>query len=120
LCIPDISELLRNGFDEAVARDLYAQGEAVVVWVMLQLAVLAHQKAVASSEVHPSTPSGAIPVYQKEPSRKRCLLNFLRNQWRYMNYVSYSGYSGEDRFGFSPNSLFNLIQDKSDQAPTPQ
>jgi hypothetical protein len=35
-----------------------------------------------------------------------------------MNYVSVSGYSGEDRFGFAPNSLFNLIQDKSDQAPT--
>ncbi|MDR0704594.1 MAG: hypothetical protein LBF88_06350, partial [Planctomycetaceae bacterium] len=37
--------------------------------MMLQLAVLAHQKAVASCEV---SPSGAIPVYQKEPSRKRC------------------------------------------------
>jgi hypothetical protein len=72
LSIPDISELLRDGFDEAVARDLYSQGEEVVVWVMLQLAVLAQQKAVASFEVHPSTPSGAIPVYQKEPFRKRC------------------------------------------------
>jgi hypothetical protein len=72
LSIPDISELLRDGFDEAVARNLYAQGEEVVFWVMLQLAALVQQKAVASSEVSPSTPSGAIPVYQKEPSRKRC------------------------------------------------
>jgi hypothetical protein len=72
LSIPDISELLRDGFNEAVARNLYAPGEEIVVWVMLQLAVLAHQKAVASSEVHPSTPSGAIPVYLKEPSKKRC------------------------------------------------
>jgi hypothetical protein len=61
--------LLRDGFEEAVARNLYAQGEEVVVWVMLQLAVLAHQKASQSCEV---SPPGAIPVYQKEPSRKRC------------------------------------------------
>jgi hypothetical protein len=72
LSIPDISELLRDGFDEAVARNLFAPGEEVVVRVMLQFAVLAHQKASQSCEVSPSTPSGAIPVYQKEPSRKRC------------------------------------------------
>jgi hypothetical protein len=39
---------------------------------MLQLAVLAQQKAGQSCEVSPSTPSGSIPVYPKEPSKKRC------------------------------------------------
>ena len=68
----DISDLLRTGFDESVARELYAQGEEVVIWVMLQLAVLAQQSSAPSCPVHPSTPSGAIPVYEKEPSKKRC------------------------------------------------
>jgi transposase-like protein len=68
----DISDLLRNGFDESVARELYACGEEVVVWVMLQLAVLAQGTGSSSCVVPPSTPSGAIPVYQKEPSKKRC------------------------------------------------
>jgi hypothetical protein len=39
--LPDISTLLSGDFDEAAARELYAQGEEVVVWVMLQLAALA-------------------------------------------------------------------------------
>jgi hypothetical protein len=72
LSLPEISDLLRDGFNATVARELYAQGEEVVVWVMLQLAVLAQQKGNQSCEVSPSTPSGAIPVYQKEPSKKRC------------------------------------------------
>jgi hypothetical protein len=79
LSLPEISELLRDGFNETIARDLYAQGEEVVVWVMLQLAVLAQQRSNQSCEVSPSTPSGAIPVYQKEPSKKHRdeLLTFL-------------------------------------------
>ncbi|MDR2754694.1 MAG: hypothetical protein LBC20_03220 [Planctomycetaceae bacterium] len=32
--------MLRDGFDETVARELYARGEGVVVWVMLQLVAL--------------------------------------------------------------------------------
>ena len=38
---PDIRSLLENGFDEETARSLYAQGEAVVVFVLMQLAELA-------------------------------------------------------------------------------
>ncbi|MDR0611856.1 MAG: hypothetical protein LBG58_17245 [Planctomycetaceae bacterium] len=68
----DISEILRNGFDESVAREKYAQGEEVVVWVMLQLAVLAQGTSAQSCPIPPSTPSGAIPVYQKELSKRRC------------------------------------------------
>jgi hypothetical protein len=41
LSLPEVSELLRDGFNKSVARELYAQGEEVVIWVMLQLAVLA-------------------------------------------------------------------------------
>jgi transposase-like protein len=72
LSLPEVSDLLRDGFNETIARELYAQGEEVVVWVMLQLAVLAQPKGNQSYEVSPSTLSGAIPVYQKEPSKKRC------------------------------------------------
>jgi hypothetical protein len=69
LSLPEVSDLLRDGFNESVARELYAQGEKVVIWVMLQLAVLAQQKMGQSCEV---SPSSSIPVYQKEPSKKRC------------------------------------------------
>jgi hypothetical protein len=41
LSLPEVSALLRDGFNETIARELYAQGEEVVIWVMLQLAVLA-------------------------------------------------------------------------------
>jgi hypothetical protein len=59
LSLPEVSDLLRDGFNESVARELYAQGEEVVIWVMLQLAVLAQQKAGQSCEVSLSTPSGS-------------------------------------------------------------
>jgi hypothetical protein len=81
LSLPEVSELLRDGFNETVARELYSRGEAVVVWVMLQLAVLAQQRAAQSCEVSPSTPSGAIPVYQKEPSKKRCRRDARNDYW---------------------------------------
>jgi hypothetical protein len=45
----DISDLLRNGFDESVARELYACGEEVVVWVMLQRNCLFYHQSVFSS-----------------------------------------------------------------------
>jgi len=38
---PDIRSLLASGFNEETARALYAQGEAVVVFALLQLAALA-------------------------------------------------------------------------------
>jgi hypothetical protein len=48
---------------------LYAQGEEVVVWVLLQLAALAKRGEAIK---HPlSTPSSSLPVYEKEPSKQR-------------------------------------------------
>jgi hypothetical protein len=31
LSLPEVSELLRDGFNESVVRELYAQGEEVVI-----------------------------------------------------------------------------------------
>jgi len=67
---PDIRSLLENGFDEAAARSLYAQGEAVVVFALMQLAALA-LKTQDINGTHPSTPSATVPAYQKEPGKKR-------------------------------------------------
>ena len=38
---PDIRSLLENGFNEEIARSFYAQGEAVVILALMQLAELA-------------------------------------------------------------------------------
>ena len=68
--IPDIRTLLQDGFDEETARRLYAQGEEIAIFVMMQLAAL----ALKSGEVngtHPSEPSGAVATYLKEPAKKR-------------------------------------------------
>jgi transposase len=66
----DITALLRNGFSNETARELYAQGEEVAVFVMLQLAILAAQVASVNGQ-HPSAPSGSIATYQKEPSKQK-------------------------------------------------
>jgi RNase P subunit RPR2 len=72
---PDIRSLLENGFNEEIARSLYAQGEAVVIFVLMQLAALALKNqdidGTALNDTHPSTPSAAVPAYQKEPGKKR-------------------------------------------------
>ena len=68
ISVPDNSALL-DDFDEETARKFYAQGEEIVVWVMLQLAALA--KRGETTDPHPSTPSSSIPVYEKEPSKQR-------------------------------------------------
>jgi len=67
---PDIRSLLENGFTDETARSLYAQGEAVVVFALMQLAALA-LKTQDINGTHPSTPSATVPAYQKEPGKKR-------------------------------------------------
>ena len=67
---PDIRSLLENGFNEETARSLYAQGEAVVIFALLQLAALA-LKTQDINCPHPSAPSATVPAYQKEPGKKR-------------------------------------------------
>ena len=52
----DIRSLLENGFDEETARSLYAQGEEVVIFVLMQLAALA-LKTNDINGTHPSAPS---------------------------------------------------------------
>lgn len=66
----DVRSLLKSGFTEEIARQLYAQGVEVVVFVMLQLAALA-VKAIQVSGVDPSAPSGSVPGYLKEPKNQR-------------------------------------------------
>ena len=67
---PDIRSLLESGFNEETARALYAQGEAVVVFALLELAALA-VKTQDINGTHPSTPSATVAAYQKEPGKKR-------------------------------------------------
>ena len=67
---PDIRSLLENGFNEETARALYAQGEAVVVFALMQLAELA-LKTQDINGTHPSAPSASVAAYQKEPGKKR-------------------------------------------------
>ena len=68
--MPDIASLLKSGFTEETARALYAQGEEIATYVMLQLAALAVTTTQISG-VHPSEPSGSVAVYLKEPRKKR-------------------------------------------------
>ena len=60
--LPDIASLLEGGFNEETARLLYAQGEEIAIFVMMQLAALAMKK-VEVNDVHPSEPivSDAMP-----------------------------------------------------------
>jgi len=66
----DIRALLENGFNEETARSLYAQGEEVAIFVMMQLATSA-KKTNDINGVHPSAPSASVPVFQKESGKKR-------------------------------------------------
>jgi transposase len=66
----DISALLREGFSDETARELYAQGEEVAVFVMMQLAILAVQVASVNGQ-HPSEPSGSVAPFLKEPRKSR-------------------------------------------------
>jgi len=66
----DIASLLQSGFSEETARELYAQGEEIAVFVMMQLAFLA-QKAAEINGTHPSEPSGSVAPYLKEPPKQR-------------------------------------------------
>jgi len=67
---PDIASLLDGGFNEETARSLYAQGEEIAIFVMMQLAALA-MKPNAVNDIHPSEPSGSVAVFLKEPRKKR-------------------------------------------------
>ena len=66
----DIASLLQGGFSEETARELYAQGEEIAVFVMMQLAFLA-PKAAEINGTHPSEPSGSVAPYLKEPPKQR-------------------------------------------------
>ena len=86
---PDIAALLAGGFNEETARSLFAQGEEVAIFVMLQLAALALRTGVANevnesgnvntindasnvdvNDIHPSEPSGSVATFLKLPSKK--------------------------------------------------
>ena len=74
----DIRALLAGGFREEMARSLYAQGEEIAIFVMLQLAALAVQSGVANTvvhggvnDIHPSEPSGSVATYLKATGQKR-------------------------------------------------
>ena len=73
---PDIQALLAGGFSEETARSLYAQGEEVAIFAMLQLAALAMNPNAVSdggtvgvNDIPPSEPSGSVAPYLK-PARK--------------------------------------------------
>ena len=68
--LPDIALLLAEGFHEEIARSLYAQGEEIAIFVMMQLAALA-LKTHEVNGVHPSEPSGSVALFHKEPRKKR-------------------------------------------------
>ena len=68
--LPDIASLLEGGFNEETARFLYAQGEEIAIFVMMQLAALAMKK-VDVNDIHPSEPSGSVATYLKPPPKKR-------------------------------------------------
>jgi predicted RNA-binding Zn-ribbon protein involved in translation (DUF1610 family) len=70
--------LLAGGFNEETARKLYAQGEEIAIFVMMQLAAIAMKtgmlnttNGVHPNDIHPSEPSGSVAVFLKEPCKKR-------------------------------------------------
>ena len=74
---PDVQALLAGGFSEETARSLYAQGEEVAIFVMLQLVALAMNPSAVSdggtddvNDIPPSEPSGSVAAYLK-PARKK-------------------------------------------------
>jgi hypothetical protein len=72
---PDMTSLLAGGFTEETARLLYAQGEEIAIFVMLQLVALVVKtnavNGVQSNDGHPSEPSGSVAVFLKLPRKKR-------------------------------------------------
>ena len=75
---PDVQALLGGGFSEETARSLYAQGEEVAIFVMLQLAALAMKPSAVSdggtvdmNDIPPSEPSGSVAPYLKPARKKR-------------------------------------------------
>ena len=68
--ILDIRSLLEGGFHEETARQLYAQGEEVAIFVMMQLAALA-LKTNEINGTHPSEPSGTVATYLKGSGKQR-------------------------------------------------
>jgi transposase len=58
-----------SSLDAGQARAIFSQGEEAVVFALLEMA-----KQLAEARlplVHPSTPSGMVPVYQKPPAKRR-------------------------------------------------
>jgi len=76
---PDIAALLASRFTVETARSLYAQGEEIAIFVMLQLVALAMKpnavndgNKVDVNDIHPAEPSGNVTTYLKAPRQKRC------------------------------------------------
>ena len=67
--LPDIESLLAGGFNEETARQVYAQGGEVAIFVMMQFAAMA-KKTVEANDVHPSHPSASVAVFLKQPRNK--------------------------------------------------
>ena len=65
---PDILSLLENGFNEETARSLYAQGEAVVIFALMQLAALA-LKSSESNDPHTHCTKTNTDFSRANPSR---------------------------------------------------
>ena len=63
----DVRNLLESGFNEETARSLYAQGEEVVIFALMQLAAL----ALKTNDINGTHPSASVPTFQKEPGKKR-------------------------------------------------
>ena len=59
--LPDIASLLAGVFNEETARALYALGEEIAIFVMMQLAALAMKKADVN-DIHLSEPSAIAPL----------------------------------------------------------
>ena len=87
-----IPALLAGDFSGETARALYARGEEVAIFVMLQLVTLAMQpnaindgNKVDVNDVHPSEPSGSVATYLKA-TRKNCRLGSNDSKIRMKSY----------------------------------
>ena len=56
----DIRSLLENGFNEETARKLYEQGEAIVIFALLQLAALALKTNLTGTPCYKNTVNGTV------------------------------------------------------------
>ena len=57
----DIRSLLENGFNEETARSLYARGEEIAIFVMMQLAAPALKGDARNSKRLGQSPAGTVP-----------------------------------------------------------